>query len=76
MGLDSPFAILLLIALPDSLSLLAVTPSIVRESILYLNVAIAGQVSPLGLAGQGTTSNNIRPKIISDSNKDTLYKIS
>ena len=39
-GLDSPFATLLLVALPDSSSLLAVTPSIVWESILYLNVTI------------------------------------
>jgi hypothetical protein len=39
-GLDSPFATLLLVAVPDSLSLLAVTPSIVLASILYLNVTI------------------------------------
>lgn len=31
MGLDSPFATIHLIALPDSLSLLAVTPSIVLD---------------------------------------------
>ena len=41
MGLDSPFATIHLIALPDSLSLLAVTPSIVLETILYLNVTMA-----------------------------------
>jgi hypothetical protein len=43
-GLDSPFATVLLVALPDSSSLLAVTPSIVRGSILYVNVIIVYNV--------------------------------